>query len=182
MQPSRRRLNLFRAAIFSQFKRHLPNKTATPNGLRRRRDCVITWTSSQNKRSNNSGMPSVARFHLSSNSNFVSHLLQVPKAIDMYHRWGPSARNCLIFARSADRETQYAASVRAAATSFVSDPPTGSYPGQGLALIAGSPKLFCIRPTPGEKGFLVAQSTVISPHVQLIIQDAVSRVQHEKRI
>jgi len=33
----------------------------------------------------------------------------------------------------------------------------------------------------GKKGFLEAQSTVISPHVQLIIQDAVSRERVEKR-
>jgi len=33
----------------------------------------------------------------------------------------------------------------------------------------------------GEKGFLYAQSSVISPHVQLIIQDAVSRQRVEKR-
>ena len=99
----------------------------------------------------------------------------------MYHRWGPSARNCIALAQDEDQEQQYAASVREAATSFASDPPTASYPGGGLALIAGSHKLFCIRPTRGEKGFLEAQSTVISPHVQLIIQDAVSRGQHEKR-
>jgi len=49
------------------------------------------------------------------------------------------------------------------------------------SLIAGSHKLFCIRPKPGENGFLYAQSTVISAHVQLIIQDAVSREQPEKR-
>ena len=120
-------------------------------------------------------------FHLSSNPNFVSHLLQVPKVIDMYHPWGPSARNCIVLAEDEDLEWQHAASVCEAAASFASDPPTTSYPGRGLALIAGSHKLFCLRPTTGEKGFLEAQSTVISPHMQLIIQDAVSRGQHEKR-
>jgi hypothetical protein len=117
--------------------------------------------------------------HSSSNSNFVSHLLQVPKAIDMYHRWGPSARNCIEFALDEDLEQQHAASVGEAATLFAAKP-TAS-PGGRLALIAGSHKLFCIRPTPSEKGFLRAQSTVISPHVQLIIQDAVSRERNEER-
>ena len=34
---------------------------------------------------------------------------------------------------------------------------------------------------PGEEGYLRAQSTVISPHVQLIIQAEILDVQHEKR-
>ena len=126
-------------------------------------------------------MPSVARFHLSSDSNFVSHLLRVPRAIDMYHLWGPSARNCVTLARDKNLERQHADSVRRAATSFASNPPMTSYPGEGLAFVAGSHKLFCIRPMPGEDDFREAQSTVISPHVQLIIQNAVSRAQHESR-
>jgi len=57
-----------------------------------------------------------------------------------------------------------------------------SYPGETLALVAGSHKLFCITPLPGNDGYLHAQSTVISPYVQLIIQDAVSHAKHEKTI
>src|SRR6266852_4486887 len=99
----------------------------------------------------------------------------------MYHRWGPSARDCISFTLDKYLEWQHADSVRNAATMFASDPPRASHPGEGLALIAGEHKLFCIRPVPGENGFLFAQSTVISPHVQLIIQNAVSREHHEKR-
>ena len=47
--------------------------------------------------------------------------------------------------------------------------------------IAGSHKLFCVRPMPGEKGYLAARSTVTSPHVQLIIQAAVNREHDEVR-
>ena len=60
-------------------------------------------------------------------------------------------------------------------------PPRGSHPGEGLALIAGEHKPLCIRPVPGENGFLFAQSIFISPHVQPIIQNTVSREHHEKR-
>jgi len=118
---------------------------------------------------------------MSSNSDFVRHLLQVRGVINMYHRWGPSARNCIAFAEREDLESQYAASVCKAATLFAEDPPTSPCLGEALALIAGSHELFCVRPMPGDKGYLHAQSTVISPHVQLIVQHAVSRVQDEKK-
>ena len=98
----------------------------------------------------------------------------------MYHRWGPSARNCVSFATDSLLESQYEASVRLAAASFAQDPPLSSH-GEALALIAGSHKLFCVRPMPGENGFISAMSTVISPHVQFIIQGAISQVNDEKR-
>ena len=134
----------------------------------------------QNGRSHNSGIPLVARFYSSSDSNFVSHLLKAPRAIDMYHRWGPSARNCIGFASAGDLEVGYEIAVRNAANSLAQDPPMASS-GEELASIAGSHKLFCVRPMPGEKGYLVARSTVISPHVQLIIQTAVNRAHDEMR-
>ena len=117
---------------------------------------------------------------MSSDSNFVSHLLKTPRAIDMYHRWGPSARNCIAFANAETLESNHANDVRSAAISLASNPPASS-PGEALALIAGSHTLFCVRPMPGEKGYLTALSTVLSPHVQLIIQAAIDREDDEKR-
>jgi hypothetical protein len=99
----------------------------------------------------------------------------------MYHRWGPSARNSILFARDERRESQHEDSVRNAADNFAMDPPKSSGPGGALALIAGSHKLFCLKPTPGKRGFLHPLSTVMSPYVQLIIQDAVSRAPLENR-
>ena len=98
----------------------------------------------------------------------------------MYHRWGPSARNSIMFARDSLQEPRYETSVRRAAASFAQDPPLSSH-GEALALIAGSHTLFCVRPMPGKNGFLSGISTVISPHVQLIIQEAVSREDEERR-
>ena len=118
-------------------------------------------------------MPLTDRFHLSSNSNFVSHLLGVPGAIDIYHRWGPSARNCILFAGKASLERRHERNVREAANSFAENLPMQPPPGEALASVAGSHKLFCVRPEPGGEHDL-AYSAVISPHVQLILQNAVS--------
>ena len=70
--------------------------------------------------------------------------------------------------------------VRDAAISLAENPSTSSR-GEALASIAGSHKLFCVRPMPGEGGYIAPRSTVISPHVQLIIQAAVSREHDEMR-
>ena len=99
----------------------------------------------------------------------------------MYHRWGPSARSCIEFARRRRLEVQHEKLVRSAAQSLAREPPERVPPGEGLSVIAGSHILFCTSPMPGEEGYLGAQSTVISPHVQLIIQAAILRAQHEKR-
>ena len=60
-------------------------------------------------------------------------------------------------------------------------PTYGILPRRGARLGGWFTQPFCIRPKPGDKGFIGAQSTVISPHVQLIIQNAVSCERHEKR-
>ena len=117
---------------------------------------------------------------LSSTSNLVSHLLQAPKAIKMNYRWGLSARNSIAFAQSPLLERAYKYQVQTTAISLASDPPWRTA-GDGLASKPGSHKLFCVRPMPGKNGFLEPVSTVMSPHVQLIIQAAVSDAGDEKR-
>lgn len=99
----------------------------------------------------------------------------------MYHRWGPNARHCVALG-SGDKgaERSHARIVANAAREFTISLPVVAV-GVKLATVAGSYKLFCVRPRPGGKGRGPGQSTVMSPHVQLIIQDAVSRVEHEKK-
>ena len=70
--------------------------------------------------------------------------------------------------------------VRSAATSFAQDLPIQPPFGEALASIASSHKRFCVRPKPSKERN-VSQSAVISPHVQLILQDAVSEQLAENR-
>jgi len=70
--------------------------------------------------------------------------------------------------------------VRSAATSFAHNVPMEPHLGEALAGVVGSHRLFCVRPTPGGEHIL-AQLNVISPHVQLILQDAISEQLAEDR-
>ena len=159
MRPLPGRLDLLSFANFAQSRQRLPKNTML-SGLRGE----VTPGRFFRTRDETAG---AYPWQFASNSNFVSHLFGVPEAINMYHRWGPSARNNITFARDRVVEQQYEVSVRRAAVSFAADLPVLS-PRRGARFDRRLAQTFLYQ-ADARRGRLVNPVNGHVPHVQLII-------------